>query len=151
MVVADRLSRAAEIHHLLPDLQMGFRRERSTEVAVRIITDSVHTAWQLRACASLLQLDLKGAFDRVDWTWLLHSLREMGLPRRLILWLKSYFEDRTVRLRFDGATSEPRTLTQGTPQGSPLSPVLFILFISSLYERLAPIFCPSLTDFICML
>jgi hypothetical protein len=66
----------------------------------------------------------------------MHTLRELGFERKLVLWLKSYFEDRKVELRFDGVTTATRTLTQGTPQGSPLSPVLFILYITTLYRRL---------------
>jgi hypothetical protein len=135
-VLAERIAQAAEKHGILPEMQMGFRRGRSTEVAIRVVTDAVHTAWGSGACASLLQLDLKGAFDRVDWTWLLHTLRSQGFERRLILLLRSYFEDRTAQLVFDGRRSERFKLTQGTPQGSPLSPVLFILFMVPLYRAL---------------
>ena len=90
---------------------MGFRENKSTDLAVRIVADCVHTAWQERACASLLQLDLSGAFDTVDWTWLLHTLRELGFERRLILWLKSYFDQRSVQLLFDGQTAAAQFLT----------------------------------------
>lgn len=135
-VMAKILAEAAETQRVLPDMQMGFREKRSTEVAVRVVTDAVHTAWGSGACASLLQLDLKGAFDRVNWTWLLHTLRELGFERRLILLLRSYFEDRTAQLIFDGKTADRTALTQGTPQGSPLSPVLFILFMVPLYRAL---------------
>ncbi|KPM42380.1 hypothetical protein AK830_g4172 [Neonectria ditissima] len=43
---------------------------------------------------------------------------------------------RTARLRFDGQISDPIEVQAGVPQGSPLSPILFILFVSSLYEAL---------------
>jgi hypothetical protein len=52
------------------------------------------------------------------------------------MFLRSYFEDRTAQLVFDGKRSERIKLTQGTPQGSPLSPVLFILFMVPLYRAL---------------
>jgi len=53
--------------------------------------------------------------------------------------LQSYFEDRTARLYFDGVILEPYRITQGILQGSPLSPILFIIFISTLYQRLEEI------------
>jgi hypothetical protein len=42
--LTERLVRAAEGHHILPNMQMGFRQKRSTEVVVRVVTDAVRTA-----------------------------------------------------------------------------------------------------------
>jgi hypothetical protein len=53
-----------------------------------------------------------------------------------VRWIRSYLQNRTARLRFDSEVTEPRELFAGVPQGSPLSPVLFILYIASLYEAL---------------
>jgi retron-type reverse transcriptase len=115
---------------------MGCRPGRSTELAARLVTEQVRTAWREGGTASLLQLDLKGAFDRVDHLWLLHTLRELGLPPWLIGWVRSYLEKRTAYLRFDSYTSEAISPPAGIPQGSPLSPILFILFLAPLYKRL---------------
>src|SRR5271157_451988 len=135
-VIARRLAKAAEEYSLLPEKQFGCRPVRSTELAVRLMTDLVHTAWKLHGTASLLQLDLKGAFDRVDHRWLLYTLDQLGLPIWLIEWVRSYLGKRTARLRIDGEISSPITPTQGIPQGSPLSPILFILFLTPLYTKL---------------
>jgi len=90
---------------------MGFRHGRSTEVVIRLVTDVVYITWAYNAITSLLQLDLTGAFDRVDWIWLMYTFRELGYEWRLIRWLQFYFEDRTARLYFDGVISEPYRTT----------------------------------------
>jgi len=105
-------------------------------MAIRAIVDGVHTAWSRKACASLLQLDITGAFDRVDWNWLFTTLRDLRFERKLIFWLISYIYRRTAQLLFDSGLSAPQDITQGIPQGSPLLAILFILFISTLYEKL---------------
>jgi len=60
--IARRITDAAESQGLLPEGQMGNRKNRSTELAVRLVTEAVRTAWSYGAVASLLQLDIKGAF-----------------------------------------------------------------------------------------
>ena len=79
-MVAERIVRAAEKHELLPKHQIGNRIERSTELAIRIVTEAAYTAWESNAIASLLQLDIKGAFDAVNFIRLLDTLRGMGFP-----------------------------------------------------------------------
>ena len=101
-----------------------------------MVTKAVHTAWSRGAIATLLQLDIKGAFDRVNHIRLLDTLREKGFPAWVVRWVRSYLTDRTARLRFDGEDSAPFPIIAGVPQGSPLSPVLFLIYISNLYEIL---------------
>ncbi|EAQ82983.1 hypothetical protein CHGG_10801 [Chaetomium globosum CBS 148.51] len=135
-VVARKVTQAAEVNGLLPDEQMGNRAHRSTELAVRLVVAQVQEAWRQKGAASLLQLDISGAFDTVNHTRLLATLREMGFPRWLVLWTRDWLTGREATLLFDGKTAAPTAIRAGVPQGSPLSPVLFILYISSLYKQL---------------
>lgn len=135
-VIGSRIADAAESQRLLPEGQTGNRKGRSTELAIRLVTEAVRTAWSYGAVASLLQLDIKGAFDTVNHTRLLDTLRKQGFPMWVVRWTNSYLEARSARLMFDGEASEPIQIRAGVPQGSPLSPILFLLYIASLYEAL---------------
>ncbi|EAQ83172.1 hypothetical protein CHGG_10990 [Chaetomium globosum CBS 148.51] len=135
-VVATKVTLAAEANGLLPDEQMGNRAHRSTELAVRLVVAQVQEAWRQKGAASLLQLDILGAFDTVNHTRLLATLREMGYPRWLVLWIRDWLTGREATLLFDGKAATPTAIRAGVPQGSPLSPVLFILYIASLYKQL---------------
>lgn len=84
-VAAKRVTEAAEAFGLLPDEQMGNRAHRSTELAVRLVVAQVQEAWRQKATASLLQLDISGAFDTINHIRLLATLRELGFPRWLVL------------------------------------------------------------------
>jgi len=79
-LMAKRLSQAAEEHKLLPDTQMGARPGRSTETALELLTAQVKTVWGSgKFVASLLSLDILGAFDTINSTRLLDILRKKGL------------------------------------------------------------------------
>ena len=82
-----------------------------------------------------MQLDLKGAFDNVYHGALLATLVNAGIPETFTRWLRHYLQDRSARLCFDGREKEVQ-IQAGVPQGSPLSPILFLLFLAPLYNEL---------------
>ena len=138
-IVADRLSQAAEAHGLFPDGQFGNRKKRSTEAAIKFVVQATRAAWRAGGTASLLQLDLQGAFDRVHHGALIGTLRGMNLPGWLLTWLQAFLSGREAALIVDRVTMPAVPVSAGVPQGSPLSPVLFLLFAAPLYDRLRPL------------
>ena len=136
-VVAKRLSDFAEKHNLLPPEQMGARRGRSTEIALETIVNAVHTVWGSgkQYVASLLSLDVAGAFDNVSHERLLHNLRSKGVPFWIVNWTASFLTERATSITLGQKTSEVETAETGIPQGSPVSPVLFLFFNAPLIEE----------------
>lgn len=94
---------------------MGFRPRRSTESAAKLITDLVQATWDLKGTASLLQLDLSGAFDTVNHSFLLATLRSLGFKEGLVKWFTSYLSDRTASLSFDSQKSDLKIVRAGVP------------------------------------
>jgi hypothetical protein len=56
--------------------------------------------------------------------------------RWVVLWVRAWLSNRVAILHFDGQKTEDIPVAAGVPQGSPLSPILFILYIASLYQAL---------------
>lgn len=133
-LAARRLSSFAETKHLLPDAQMGNRPGRSVDTALELLTEQIHTTWQAGGVATVLSLDISGAFDTVNHLRLLNELREKGVPPWLVRWIRAFLTDRTTTLVIDGTETAPIRLRGGVPQGSPLSPILFILYNSTLFS-----------------
>ena len=60
----------------------------------------------------------------------LAKLPILGLHPTLIAWIASFLSGRPVAIRVDGFLSKPHSTSSGEPQGSVISPVLFILVIN---------------------
>jgi reverse transcriptase-like protein len=137
-IVADRISEAAETHNLLPWTQMGARKKRSTLSALELLTSCVQTAWRARpgCVVSMLSLDISGAFDHVSHERLLWVLKRKGFPQWILRFIQSFLEDRKTKICFTGHESPWIRTDAGVPQGSPLSPILFLFYISELLESL---------------
>ena len=65
-VVAARISFAVEKHSLLPNTHLGGRKGISVDHAIQHILDRVRRAWGEKKVASMLLLDVSGAYDNVS-------------------------------------------------------------------------------------
>jgi hypothetical protein len=83
---------------------------------------------------STLFLNIKGAFDHVSKNRLIQILANLKLPINLIRWILSFIEDRKLRLSFDNNIEEFSLINTGIPQGSPISPILFLIYIRDLFN-----------------
>lgn len=136
-IIATRLSYIAETYQLLPATHMGGRKLRSTEHALHYIIDRIYDAWNTGdgMVASLLLLDVSGAFDNISHRRLLHNLRKRRVDEKTVRWIASFLGERQTELSIDGFQSEPYKLTTGEPQGSPLSPILYLFYNADLIDR----------------
>jgi hypothetical protein len=135
-VVAERMSYLAETYHLLPANHFGARKQRSAEQALILLQEHIYKAWRSRKVLSLITFDIKGAYNGVCKERLLQRLRARGIPPLIIRWISNFCSERTASISVNGYTSPTRPLQQaGLPQGSPLSPILFLFFNADLVQQ----------------
>jgi hypothetical protein len=121
-------------YRVLASQQFGALPLRSAVDLTSCLTHDVEEALNQGHVASLLTLDVKGAFDAVLPGRLVRRLREQGWPSHLTQWVASFATGRSVRIRLDGTTGPPTDIQCGLPQGSPVSPVLFMLYLAPLFK-----------------
>jgi hypothetical protein len=73
----------------------------------------------------MILLDVAGAYDNVSHQRLLDNVRRLGLGH-LAPWIASFLTGRSTKL--PGFLSESFLTPTGIPQGSPVSPILLLLF-----------------------
>ena len=149
-LILARLEFVAESRGLVPPEQVGFTAKRSAEDSIGRLVQNVQDGWQRpkrdnRANRPdgttaqkylLTAYDFSRAYDVVDHRLLRVRLLELGLPLCLVQWVWGWLRDRRVRVEVQGALSKERIFRAGLPQGSVLSPQLFLLWAAGLAEAL---------------
>ena len=79
-------------------------------------------------------LDIEKAFDRVWHNGFRYELLQMNAPALLLRWISSFLRNRTVKVRILGHTSKEIAINYGVHQGSPISPLFFLLCMSKLHK-----------------
>src|ERR1700722_18228810 len=68
------------------------------------------------------------------------------LPTSLILWVLSFLEDRVLRLAFNNSIKVFKSIFTGISQGSPILPILFLIYIRDLFKSVNSRFGSYLDD-----
>ena len=133
-LIAERIYEIMETSGSFSKLQAGFRRGRSCADQILKITQAIENGFNQKKMerSVLVLLDYSSAYDTVWRQKLLLSMNELGIPKQLIRWVAAFLNDRQAKVRFGDSTSRTRQMRQGLPQGSVLSPLLFIIYINNL-------------------
>lgn len=129
-----RLEWWLEHHGLYPNFQFGFRRGMGTyHAAGKLVTD-IQLCFSRNNYLAAIFLDLKSAYDSVDLTILEQGLFKLGIPPKINRNIINMFRGRKLFLRKPNNTlMGPRFASQGLPQGSVLSPILFNIYTNDIY------------------
>ncbi|XP_058805042.1 uncharacterized protein LOC131672100 [Phymastichus coffea] len=133
-MVKNRLQWWAEQNNLLPVSQHGFRKGHSCSDNLSNLTLKVEEAFVEKKEVLAAFLDVRGAFDNVKIDILLNKLASIGCPEKLLIFIKFITYERLIYS--DSCPNNPRLATKGVPQGGVLSPLLYILYVSSITENL---------------
>lgn len=133
-LVARRLAHVGLRHRIFGPRQFGALPRRSAADLTTCLAHDVEIGFLEHQVSSLLTLDIHGAFNAVFPGRLRLRLAEQGWPRPIVDWAYSFAANRTVDLTVDGVSSTPFHPPRGLPQGSPVSPVLFLLFTAPLHR-----------------
>jgi len=130
-LISDHLERKRGLH----DGQFGCRKRRSCVDAVALLMNRTQRAWTEKRVAGTLLMDVKSAFNNVNKAHLGRRMETLGIVLDLIRGAQSFMSDRQVRLVLDGRTGEERQVDTGIPQGSPVAPILFVTYLSGMFDE----------------
>merc|ERR1739846_15980 len=131
-IVALQIEEFFESNGLLGLFQFGFRKYKSTISELLTLFDTLLEAKENGKEILIILYDLSAAFDTVPHQILIEKLRLYGFSQLAIKWMESYLSNRKQIVEISGKRSSEQEIDIGTPQGSRLSPLLFIILMADL-------------------
>ena len=159
-IVAKCLSQTALMYGATHPSQMGAQPENSAIDAllqtINPIANSISrkkTTNQKPTRPAVLTHDIEGAFNQIHPTTLYEIMCQRQMPSYLVEWVAAFNRDRKIALGFDQQSEKPQPYRCGLPQGSPILPILFLIYRNAMIEKqhyTADAIDTSYVDDVCM-
>ncbi|CAF1542972.1 unnamed protein product, partial [Didymodactylos carnosus] len=131
-IVLERVKNWADANHIIPDEQSDFRPNCLLPTRVLSIFQEVENNFAANIPTLAIYVDYQKAYDNVWHMALIVKLFRLGMPLGLLKIVHSWLSDRKAYVILGDMRSKAFYLYIGLPQGSSLSPFLFIVFHSDL-------------------
>ena len=141
-IVADRMMYILESKGLINDNQAGFRQNRATTdqilQLVQSASDQLHLPAKESKGTMCTFFDYEKAYDKVWRDGLLFKMTQLQIPTRYLRYVRSFLSTRNTVVEINGTKSKTFLLNEGLPQGSAISPLLFLIFINDIDVNIHP-------------
>lgn len=118
-------------------LQGGFQKGCSCQMTSFLLRESIYYAKENSSKLYVCFLDAQKAFDTVWHNGLFYKLHKAGISVEIMKSFMDMYTDMNSQVLYQGHTSTPFKVLQGTKQGGVSSPFMYISYINDLITQLA--------------
>ena len=136
-VLETRIRKHCDLYDVLDSPQEGFCPEKSTSRYLFKLVSKLHEARRRKLTSMILLIDFQKAFDSVWIPGLILKLYHYGIRGPALALIQNFLTSRKLNLLVNNFSGPVRHPSQdiGLPQGSGLSPLLFIIFIADMLNN----------------
>ena len=117
------------IHHW----NCGFQKNKSTDDILIHLVDNIVSNFENQSITEISFKDLQSAYESVWHDGLFYKLHKLyNIDGNFLFYLKSYLQNRYNRVLLNDTNTQWTQHSAGLPQGGPLSPILWTIYINDI-------------------
>jgi hypothetical protein len=133
-IINKRLTDFLENNNILSDSQAGFRRNRNTWNKIWQLRNLIEHQNLNKKPIHIIYLDLAKAYDSVEHWAIKQILSKYGFNKEFTKIIQDICKNNTAEIITAYGNTSKIEIGRGLPQGSPISPILFDLFLDPLLQ-----------------